>query len=134
MLIILRNYGKLNQSKIALKNGGAIQFVPTKNANIFKDFYSDLAGSLVRKLPNAFNKFNNNSAKQYYMNIEKSFHNFELCNAMLETIKYISACLDASTAPGLDGISAKLLKDGTEVLALSLSNVVIFLINVRLQK
>ena len=86
MLIILRNYGKLNQSKIALKNGGAIQFVPTKNANIFKDFYSDLAGSLVRKLPNAFNKFNNNSAKQYYMNIEKSFHNFELCNAMLETI------------------------------------------------
>ena len=135
MLIILRNYGKLNQSKIALKNGGAIQFVPTKNANIFKDFYSDLAGSLVRKLPNAFNKFNNNSAKQYYMNIEKSCrHNFELCNAMLETIKYISACLDASTAPGLDGISAKLLKDGIEVLALSLSNVVIFLINVRLQK
>ena len=134
MLIILRNYGKLNQSKIALKNGGAIQFVPTKNANIFKDFYSDLAGSLVRKLPNAFNKFNNNSTKQYYMNIEKSFHNFELCNAMLETIKYISACLDASTAPGLDGISAKLLKDGIEVLALSLSNVVIFLINVRLQK
>ena len=133
MLIILRNYGKLNQSKIALKNGGAIQFVPTKNANIFKDFYSDLAGSLVRKLPNAFNKFNNNSAKQYYMNIEKSWHNFELCNAMLD-IKYISACLDASTAPGLDGISAKLLKDGIEVLALSLSNVVIFLINVRLQK
>ena len=134
MLIILRNYGKLNQSKIALKNGGAILFVPTKNANIFKDFYSDLAGSLVRKLPNAFNKFNNNSAKQYYMNIEKSCHNFELCNAMLETIKYISACLDASTAPGLDGISVKLLKDGIEVLALSLSNVVIFLINVRLQK
>ena len=30
MLIILRNYGKLNQSKIALKNGGAIQFVPKK--------------------------------------------------------------------------------------------------------
>ena len=72
MLIIQRNYGKLNQSKIALKNGGAIQFVPTKNTNIFKDFYSDLAGSLVRKLPNALNKFNNNSAKQYYMNIEKS--------------------------------------------------------------
>ena len=123
MLIILRNYGKLNQSKIALKNGGAIQFVPTKNANIFKDFYSDLAGSLARKLPNAINKFNNNSAKQYYMNIEKSCHNFELCNAMLETIKYIPACLDASTAPGFDGISAKLLKDGIEVLALSLSNV-----------
>ena len=35
---------KVNQSKIALKNDGAIQFKPTKNANIFKDFYSELAG------------------------------------------------------------------------------------------
>ena len=51
---------KENQSEIALKNGGAIQFEPTKNANTFKDFYSDLAGTLVRKLPVALNKFNNN--------------------------------------------------------------------------
>ena len=92
---------------------------------IFLRISTDLAGSLVRKLPNAFNKFNNNCAKQYYMNIEESCHNFELCNAMLDTIKYISACLDASTAPGLDGISAKLLKDGIAVLALSLSNVIL---------
>ena len=33
--------GKVNQLKIALKNDGAIQFEPTKNANIFKDFYFD---------------------------------------------------------------------------------------------
>ena len=46
--------------------------------NIFKDFYSDLAGTLVRKLPVAFNKFNNNSTKQYYMNIGKSCHNLSL--------------------------------------------------------
>ena len=60
---------KVNQSKIALKNDGAIQFKTTKNANIFKDFYYDLAGKLVRKLPLALNKFNNNSPKQYYMNM-----------------------------------------------------------------
>ena len=98
MLIILRDYekalnsfrmksGKVNPSKIALKNYGAIQFETTKNVNIFKDFYSDLARQLVRKLLVAFNKFNYNSTKQYYMNIEKSRHNFELCNATLETIK-----------------------------------------------
>ena len=116
--------GKVNQSKIALKNDGAIQFEPMKNANIFKDFYSDLAGTLVRKLPVALNKFNNNSTKQYYMNIEKSCHNFELCSATLETIKKILACLDSSKAPGLDKISLKFLKDGTEVLALPLCNLV----------
>ena len=34
--------GKVNQSKIPLKNDGAVQFEPTKSSNIFKDFYSDL--------------------------------------------------------------------------------------------
>ena len=55
--------GKVNQWKIALKNDGAIQFEPTKNENIFKYFYSDLAGKLVRKLPVALNRFKNNSTK-----------------------------------------------------------------------
>ena len=47
--------GKVNQSKIALKEDGAIQFEPTKNANTFKDVYSELAGDLVGKLPVAPN-------------------------------------------------------------------------------
>ena len=55
--------GKVNQSKIGLINYAAVQFEPTKKANIFKDFYSDLAGKLVRKLPVVPNKFNNNSKK-----------------------------------------------------------------------
>ena len=58
------------------------------------------------------------------MNIEKICHNFELCNATLETIKKILACLEASKALGLDGISSKFLKDGAEVLALPLCNLV----------
>ena len=95
-----------------------------KNANIFKDFYSDLAGTLVRKLPVALNKFNNNSMKQFYMNIQKSCHNFELNNATLETIKEVLACLDSSKAPGLDGISSKFSKDGADVLALPLCGLV----------
>ena len=37
-----------------------------KNANVFKDFYSDLVGTLLRKLPAALNKFNNNSTKQLF--------------------------------------------------------------------
>ena len=114
--------GKVNQSKNALKSDDAIQFEPTKNENIFNDFYSDLAGNLVRKLLVAFDKFNNNLTKQYYMNMEKSCHNFELCNAKLETIKKILVCLDASKAPGFDRISLEFLKNGAEVLALPLCN------------
>ena len=59
--------GKVNQSKIALWKDGAIQFEPIKNANNFKDFYSDLARNIVRKLPVALSKFNNNLMKQYQL-------------------------------------------------------------------
>ena len=99
-------------------------FESTKNANIFKGFYSDLKGKLMEKLPVALNKFNNNPTKQYYMNTEKSCHNFELCNATLETMRKILGCLDSLKATGLDGISWKFLKDGAEVLALPLCNLV----------
>ena len=115
---------KVNQSKIVFKKDGAIQLEPTKNANTFKDFFFNLAGNLVRKLPVALNKFNNNMTKQYYMNIEKNYQNFELFCERLETIKNILPCLDTSKAPGLDDISSKFLKDGSEVLALPLGNLV----------
>ena len=106
MLLILENYGwkalkslgmksgNVNQSKTAFKTDGAIQIEPTKKTDIFKDFYSDIAGNLVIKFPVALNKFNNNSTKQYYINTEKSCRNIEQCNATLETIKKILACLD----------------------------------------
>ena len=59
------------------------------------------------------------------MNIEKSCHNFELCNATLETIKKCLAYLDVSKVFGLDGISSKFLKDDAEVLASSLLYVIL---------
>ena len=76
----------------------AVQFEPTKNANIFKDFYSDLAGKIVGKFPITLKHVNNNSTKQYRMNIEKSSHSFKLCNPTLETIKKILVYLDSSKA------------------------------------
>ena len=55
--------GKVNQSKIALGNDFTIQFEPTKNASNFKDFCSDSVGNLLRKLPVALRKFENNWTK-----------------------------------------------------------------------
>ena len=58
------------------------------------------------------------------MKLEKNFHNFEVCNATLDTIKKILACLDTLKAAGLEEASLKFLKDGAEVLALPLCNLV----------
>ena len=99
-----------------------------KLKNSFKDFYSDLAGNLVRKYPVAFSKLYNNSMKQYYVNIKKSCPNFELCSATLETIKKILACLDTSKDPGLGETFSNVLKDGAEVLPLTLWNLANFTI------
>ena len=78
----------------------------------------------MRKLPVVLNKSNNNSTKQCYINIEKSCHNFKLWNATLETNKKILTCLDLFKVPIWDEISSKFLKDGAEVLALPLYNLV----------
>ena len=53
--------GKLNQSRIALN---ALKKCKCK--------CSELAGNLVKKLPDTSNKFNNNPKKQYYTNAEKN--------------------------------------------------------------
>ena len=107
-----------------MKKDDAIQFEPGKNANIYKYFYSESVGNLVRKLPAAPSEFNNNSKNQYYMNIEQNYHNLELFNATMETIKMILSFLNTFKAPGFNEMSLKFLKDGAEVLALPLCNLV----------
>ena len=81
-----------------------IQFEPAKNATTFKDSDPELIWNIVRKLPVAPNKFNNNLTKQHYIGREENYQNFELCHAMLETIKNILSSLHTSKASGLIGM------------------------------
>ena len=100
-----------------------------KTANTFKRFYSELAGGLQEKLPKAPNKFTSQTTKNYYAKTSCNVLNdFKLSNASEEVIKKISLSLDTSEATGMDQIPAKLLRDGAEVLALPLSNMINLLI------
>ena len=56
------NSKEAGQSKNFLKEDDVIQFEP-KNANIFKSFYSKLAGNLVKKLPKPPPKVNSEKTK-----------------------------------------------------------------------
>ena len=63
-------------SKICLNENGKLNFEPKVNANIFKNFFSNLADDLLKKLPNPKNKFNMDSVKSHYVKLglkEKSF-------------------------------------------------------------
>ena len=105
-----------NQSKICLKENGVKQFEPKKNANIFKTFYSELAGNLVKKLPKPPLKFNTDKTMMFYKKLKPNLEKFKLICITEETIKKLLCCLDVSEAPEMDEISPKLLKDGAEVL------------------
>ena len=67
---------KSSSSTICLKKDGILSFDPNANAEIFKDFYSNLANDLLKKLPNPPNKYGRDTIKKYYENLNlvgKSF-------------------------------------------------------------
>ena len=59
----------------AVESNNALTFDKKAIAKIFKDFFSNLAKSLLIKIPNAPNKYNIESAFQYFSKfiIEKPF-------------------------------------------------------------
>ena len=120
---------KARQSKISLNKDGAIQFEALEDGNTFKSFYSELAGALQEKLPRATNKFTSRTTKNYYVKTSCNVCNdFEFSNVSEEHVKKILLSLDASKATGMDQIPAKFLRDGAEVLALPLRNIINLLI------
>ena len=98
-------------------------FEPKETSKIFKTFYENLAQSLVDKLPSAPNKYNTETTKAFYdnMNINNHFKFEEICaDQIYEVLKQT----DASKASGIDKLSGIFIKDGAEVLAYPLSQII----------
>ena len=53
-------------SSICLQDGKDLSFDAKRNCEIFKEFYSNLASNLLKKLPVPTNKFNIENVKKYY--------------------------------------------------------------------
>ena len=106
----------------AFESNNALTFDKKTIANIFKDFFSHLAESLLIKLSNAPNKYNIESVFQYYSKfiIEKPFH---LSIISQEKVSKIIQNLDISKAAVIDNLSGKFLKDEAEILAKPLSEI-----------
>ena len=108
----------VNQLKIYLKEDGVMQSEPkNKNANIFKTFYSELAGNLVKMLLKPHLKFNTDKTMMFYKKVNPSLEKFELACITEETVKRLLCCLDVSKASRIDEICPRISKIGAEVLA-----------------
>ena len=85
-------------------------------AQTFAKFYSNLAESLLKNLPNSPNKFDINSVHHYYKNIELK-DNFNLNLTTEKKVLEVLQFIDISKAAGIDKISGRFLKDGANILA-----------------
>ena len=82
----------------------------------FKDYYFNLAGNLLKKLPKLLNKFSLNTVFLHYKGIIQS-NSFNLATVPENTILTILKNTKVSKAAGLDNFSGLILKDGEKVLA-----------------
>ncbi len=70
------NNKKGNNPKICLKTNDKISFDAKENANIFKNFYANLAEDLVKKLPNAKGNFGKIYVQDYYRELQIPSNSF----------------------------------------------------------
>ena len=98
----------------ALKVNKTVQHDTNLVLGGFKDYYSNLAGKLLKKLPKPPNKFTLNAIFQHYKDIIQS-DSFNLPTLSENTILTIFKNTNVSKAAGLDNLSDRFLKNGAEV-------------------
>ena len=100
----------------ALKVNKTVQHDTNLVLGKLKDYFSNLAGKLLKKLPKPPNKFTLNAVFQHYKGIIQS-DSFNLATVSENTVLTISKNTKVSKAAGLDNLSGRFLKDGAKVLA-----------------
>ena len=106
----------------ALKVNKTVQHDTNLVLGGFKDYYSNLAGNLLKKLPKPPNKFTLNSVFQHYKGIIQS-DSFNLATVSENTILTILKNTKVSKTAGLDNLSGRFSRDGAKVLAKPITDI-----------
>ena len=121
---ILKNLGcggetknKGNEANIGLNNNGCIEFDKRKVATIFNNYFSSVARDLVTKLPDRTNEYGGDFVTEYYEKLGVKASSFSLVKVTTEKVTKMLQELNVKKATGLDGISARLLRDAAVVIA-----------------
>ena len=111
-------------SNIVLKISDDIVFDKLKIANHFNTYFTSIASDLVSKLPKALGHFGVSFVSSFYL---KKGVTLDSCSFSLVTentvLKYLNT-LSITKATGLDGISAKFVKDGSHIIACPLAHII----------
>ena len=94
--------------------------IHVQSPKIFKNFFSNLAKSLLSKLLNPPDKYNLQSVIRYYSSF-MILDDFYLSNTSEEKVLKIMTNIESSEAAGVDKLSSMFLKDGANILAKPIS-------------
>ena len=113
-----------SSSAICLENEGTLSFDPKANAEIFKDFYSNLANELLKKLPNPPNKYGKDTVKKYYEKLNLTGKNFSFESVAHASVLTLLQQSKSSKSAGINNLTGKFLKEGALVLASPITDLI----------
>ena len=108
---------KKSSSNICLEQNGNTFFESSKIAEVFADFFSNLANELVAKLPKASNRFGLESVRLYYREFSIGIRKLIFTHISPEDILILLQNIEPNKAAGIDKISGKFFKHGAKRLA-----------------
>ena len=106
--------GNNTHSKICLNDKGKPSFDNKSNTEIFKEYFSNLASDLVKKLKPSPHRLD--EVRKYYQHMNLS-ESFSLLPTSSENILKLLEEINPSKATGLDNIAGRFLNDGATALA-----------------
>ena len=95
------------------------------DAEIFKDFYSNLVNNLVKRLPPLPpNKYGKTAVNNYYKKLNLRGKNFFFAPVAPATILKLLKQLNPAKSAGINNLTGKFLKEGAPVLASPITDLV----------
>ena len=104
----------------AIEENDTLTYDTHSISKILKKLFSNLAECLLIKLPNSPGKYNLQSVIRYYLSFTIS-NDFWLSNTSEEKVLKLMINIKSSKAAGVDELSGKFLKDGTNTLVKPIS-------------
>ena len=106
----------------ALKDDKVVKYDPKSISKVFQTFFTNMAKTLLQKLPPPPNKYGIDSVKTFYKNLNITTK-FQLKPTTEDIVLKLLKNIDISKATGVDNLPGRFLEDGAVILAKSVTEI-----------
>ncbi len=113
-----------NSSNIGLKIGEDICFEKPLVAEKFNSFFTNIATTLVSKLPQSTGKYNQSFIQDYYKSNGVQSDHFVLSPVGEDDVLKLLLALKSSKATGLDSLPSRFIRDGANIICAPVTHII----------